>query len=127
MKLLKDRIESLDDISCAGAKGAFYATIHTSRSFSSSDVHPEMLPDIQQKLFKSWTKDFDGPPDLYLVYYLLAGAGVCAVPLSGFNSNIPGIRITLLEQNLETFEHMLNQLMLGLGSVFNQKESLIQA
>jgi len=125
--LLKNRIGGLDDIACSGADGAFYATLHISSFFSVSDVDPDMLPDIQQKLFRSWTEGFEGEPDLYLAYYLLAGAGVCTVPLSGFNSSVPGIRITLLEQNIDKFEYMLDQLMFGLGSVFNRKRSLMQA
>ena len=125
--LLKSRLECLDDVSCSGADGAFYATLHISNRFTVSDVDPGMLPDVQQNLFKSWTQNFDGKPDLFLVYYLLAGAGVCTVPLSGFNSNVPGIRITLLEQNIDKFEYMLDQLIYGLGSIFNRKGSLIQA
>lgn len=125
--LLKERMKRLAEVSCAGAHGAFYATLHTSETFSWSDVDPSVLPDKQRELFRSWTKNYDGPSDLYLVYFLLAGAGVCSVPLSGFNSKVPGIRITLLEQDLRKFEHMLDQLMLGLESVFNGKKLLIQA
>ena len=127
VNLLKSRIENLDGISCSGADGAFYATLHATSSITVSDIELDMLTEVQQNLFRSWTENFDEKPDLYLAYYLLAGAGVCTVPLSGFNSNIPGIRITLLEQNLDKFEYMLDQLMFGLGSVFNRKGSLIQA
>ncbi len=127
VSLLKNRIDSLDDISCTGADGAFYATLHISNSFTASDVDPDMLPEVQQELFRSWTRNFEAEPDLFLVYYLLAGAGVCTVPLSGFNCSVPGIRITLLEQNIDKFEYMLDQLMFGLGSVFNRKGSLMQA
>jgi aspartate/methionine/tyrosine aminotransferase len=127
VNLLKSRIENLDGVSCSGADGAFYATIHATNSVTSSDIELEMLTEEQQRLFHSWTENFDGKPDLLLAYYLLAGAGVCTVPLSGFNSNVSGIRITLLEQNIDKFEYMLDQLMFGLGSVFNRKGSLIQA
>jgi len=127
VELLKNRVKYLDDITCAGAEGAFYATLHVRNSFTPADVDPDLLPDVQKNLFRSWTKDFDGQPDLYLAYYLLAGAGVCTVPLSGFNSSVSGVRITLLEQNIDKFEYMLDQLLYGLGSVFNRKESLIQA
>lgn len=127
VKLLKDRLEKLEGVNCAGADGAFYATLHVGQSFSSSDINPDLLPDEQKNLFNSWTSGADEMPDMTLVFYLLAGAGVCTVPLSGFNSTVPGIRITLLEQNLDHFEHMLDQLMLGLGSVFNRKRSLMEA
>ncbi|MDD4271975.1 MAG: pyridoxal phosphate-dependent aminotransferase [Patescibacteria group bacterium] len=43
--------------------------------------------------------------DKRFVYYLLASKGVCVVPLSsGFNSDLFGFRITLLEPDLDLFE-----------------------
>lgn len=123
-ELLKDRLNNLDDVYCAGADGAFYATLHVGREFSTSDINPSLLPEELRKLYKSWAFGSDEKPDMCLVFYLLAGAGVCTVPLSGFNSDVPGIRITLLEQNMDHYEYMLDQLMAGLGSVFNHKGSL---
>lgn len=46
-------------------------------------------------------------PDKQFAYYLMAGAGICVVPLSGFNSDLYGFRITLLEANAEVFEENL--------------------
>ena len=127
MRLLRQRIDAIDGICCAGGDGAFYATLHSSDTLNRSDIDPEVLPDEQQRLYRNWTGALEGPADMHLVYFLLAGTGVCSVPLSGFNCTIPGIRITLLEQDLDRFEYMLDQLMYGLGSVFNRKASLIQA
>lgn len=36
-------------------------------------------------------------PDKRFAYYLMASAGICVVPLSGFNTGLPGFRMTLLE------------------------------
>lgn len=36
-------------------------------------------------------------PDKRFVYWLLAATGICVVPLSGFQSELPGFRFTLLE------------------------------
>ncbi|MCR4306659.1 MAG: aminotransferase, partial [Candidatus Yonathbacteria bacterium] len=47
-------------------------------------------------------------PDKQFAYYLMAGAGICVVPLSGFNSDLYGFRITLLEANAEVFEENLH-------------------
>jgi aspartate/methionine/tyrosine aminotransferase len=48
-----------------------------------------------------------GAPDLPLdkrfVYYLLASAGICTVPLSSFCTRERGFRITLLEPDREEF------------------------
>jgi aspartate/methionine/tyrosine aminotransferase len=35
------------------------------------------------------------------VYWLLASTGICVVPLSGFASDLPGFRFTLLEHDDE--------------------------
>ncbi len=40
-------------------------------------------------------------PDKQFVYWLLASSGICVVPLSGFASDLPGFRFTLLEHNDE--------------------------
>jgi aspartate/methionine/tyrosine aminotransferase len=38
-------------------------------------------------------------PDKRFVYWLLASTGICVVPLSGFASELPGFRFTLLEHD----------------------------
>jgi aspartate/methionine/tyrosine aminotransferase len=40
-------------------------------------------------------------PDKGFVYWLLASTGICVVPLSGFASDLPGFRFTLLEHDDE--------------------------
>jgi aspartate/methionine/tyrosine aminotransferase len=40
-------------------------------------------------------------PDKRFVYWLLASTGICVVPLSGFASELPGFRFTLLEYDDE--------------------------
>jgi len=47
--------------------------------------------------------------DRNFVYYLLASRGICVVPLStGFNSDLFGFRMTLLEQDFEKFKNIVN-------------------
>src|SRR3989344_4422551 len=46
----------------------------------------------------------DVAPDKRFVYYLMASTGVCVVPLSGFNSDLYGFRVTLLEPDIEKFK-----------------------
>jgi len=38
-------------------------------------------------------------PDKRFVYNLLASTGICTVPLTGFCSDLPGFRMTLLEND----------------------------
>jgi len=127
MNLLKSRLTFLDDVECSGGHGAFYATLHFNTDFVKEDINSERLPELQRSLYQKWTSGLDASPDLYLSYYLLAGVGVCTVPLSGFDGKVYGIRITLLEQNLERFNYMLDQLLYGLETVFSRKSSLIQS
>jgi aspartate/methionine/tyrosine aminotransferase len=47
--------------------------------------------------------------DKRFVYHLLASGGICVVPLSsGFNSDLNGFRITLLEQDLDKFRQIID-------------------
>lgn len=47
-------------------------------------------------------------PDKRFVYYLMASTGICVVPLSGFNSNLHGFRMTLLETDETKFKKTLD-------------------
>lgn len=127
MSLLKKRVQQLDDVECSGCQGAFYATLHFKNGLNKNDLDPEALPEVEKSLYLKWTKGLDSNPDLHLAYYLLAGTGICTVPISGFNSRVSGLRITLLEQDIERFDYMLDQLFCGLSTVFNRKRSLILA
>jgi aspartate/methionine/tyrosine aminotransferase len=47
--------------------------------------------------------------DKCFVYHLLASRGICLVPLSsGFNSDLQGFRITLLEPDIARFKDTMN-------------------
>lgn len=46
-------------------------------------------------------------PDKRFVYYLMASIGICVVPLSGFNSDLHGFRMTLLEPDDVKFKKTL--------------------
>ncbi len=54
-------------------------------------------------------------PDKRFVYHLLAHTGICVVPLSGFNSNLPGFRLTLLERDDRVFEERMNTIAGAIG------------
>jgi aspartate/methionine/tyrosine aminotransferase len=44
--------------------------------------------------------------DKRFVYYLLAATGICVVPLTGFNCDLKGFRITLLESDDARFDRI---------------------
>jgi len=45
--------------------------------------------------------------DKRFAYYLMAATGICVVPLSGFNSELQGFRLTLLEPDEKKFENTI--------------------
>ncbi|MDR2951654.1 MAG: aminotransferase class I/II-fold pyridoxal phosphate-dependent enzyme, partial [Treponema sp.] len=49
-------------------------------------------------------------PDKQFVYWLLASTGICVVPLSGFATDLPGFRFTLLEYDDEKRKWIFNTL-----------------
>lgn len=48
--------------------------------------------------------------DKRFVYYLLAATGICVVPLTGFNCDLQGFRVTLLESDDAKFEWVFRTL-----------------
>ncbi len=52
----------------------------------------------------------DVAPDKRFVLYLMAATGVCVVPLSGFNTDLPGFRMTLLETDEEKFKQTVEKI-----------------
>ena len=48
--------------------------------------------------------------DKRFAYYLMASSGICVVPLSGFNCDLPGFRVTLLETDEEKFKWVFETL-----------------
>jgi len=60
------------------------------------------LPVIDVSLKNYISAEISGlKPDKQFAYWLLASTGICVVPLSGFASDLPGFRFTLLEYNDE--------------------------
>lgn len=54
-------------------------------------------------------------PDKRFAYYLMASTGICVVPLSGFNSDLHGFRVTLLEPDEDKFKQTMQTLADKIG------------
>ncbi len=78
-------------------------------------ANPEVR-DLVEKL----TSSENIQPDKRFVYYLLAAAGICVVPLTSFSTDLQGFRFTLLEQDEDTFRQMIEKLAM---SITNYLES----
>jgi aspartate/methionine/tyrosine aminotransferase len=60
--------------------------------------------------------------DKCFVYYLLASRGICLVPLSsGFNSDLQGFRITLLEPDITCFKNTMRTIAEGVKEYLESK------
>lgn len=84
--------------------GAFYNTIVFKEGVINNTQQIEIEDKQVQGLLDDWLVNVI-EPDKRFVYYLLASKGVCVVPLSSFQSELMGFRITLLEEDEATLNH----------------------
>ncbi len=88
------------------AYGAFYITV----LFKDGSLRPGQYLKPANNEAAGIIKPFTDTPylDKCFVYYLLASRGICVVPLSsGFNSDLFGFRITLLEPDIVKFKSVM--------------------
>ncbi len=80
-------------------QGAFYFTV----LFKDGVLNGSQRLPIENKNVMNFIQPYMAsvPPDKRFVYSLLASTGVCVVPLTGFCSDLPGFRMTLLETDPE--------------------------
>ncbi|MCR4330337.1 MAG: pyridoxal phosphate-dependent aminotransferase [Patescibacteria group bacterium] len=97
--------KEVDGITALRPEGAFYMSV----VFEDSVLNKSQSLPIANQEAKEYIEHVitDVSLDKQFAYYLMAGAGFCVVPLSGFNSDLYGFRITLLEANTEMFEENL--------------------
>lgn len=84
-------------------KGALYATaLFDQKLFKDGRSKIRKLP-VKDASLDAFIEERTATvaADKRFVYWLLASTGICVVPLSGFASDLPGFRFTLLEQDDE--------------------------
>lgn len=81
--------------------GAFYMSV----VFKPNALHEKQTMLIEHENVRRYIeKKVAGVPnDKRFAYYLMGATGICTVPLSGFNTKLPGFRITLLESDENKF------------------------
>jgi len=88
--------------------GAFYLTVMFRENVLTQNqkltVPNEKAKEKVERLVKNVALD------KRFVYYLLAATGICVVPLTGFNCNLQGFRVTLLESDDAKFEWVFRTL-----------------
>jgi len=84
--------------------GAFYMTV----MFEEGALNGRQSLPVRDQAAKEYVEKItrDVALDKRFVYYLLATTGICVVPLTGFNCNLKGFRITLLENDEDRFEQI---------------------
>ncbi|HLC69830.1 MAG TPA: pyridoxal phosphate-dependent aminotransferase [Patescibacteria group bacterium] len=100
------------------AYGAFYMTILFEPGvLNNKQTLALSNPDVE-KIIKPF---IDSPNlDKRFVYYLLASKGICVVPLSsGFNSNLYGFRVTLLQPDLKKFTKIMETIAEAVNEYLN--------
>jgi len=87
------------------AEGAFYMTV----VFEDGVINGKQFLEIDNENIRKYIEEKikDSAPDKKFIYYLMAKTGICIVPLSGFNSELQGFRITLLEPDIEKFTNTM--------------------
>lgn len=85
--------------------GAFYLSV----VFDEGVLNDKQSLPIEDESVRKYIKEItEGvSSDKRFVYYLMGAKGVCVVPLSGFNSELKGFRITLLEPDKERFKETM--------------------
>ncbi len=84
-------------------QGALYATAVFSDEILQNGILANGTLPVKDESLKTYIEEKTKTvaPDKRFVYWLLASTGICVVPLSGFASELPGFRFTLLEHDDE--------------------------
>jgi len=91
--------------------GAFYMTIvFEDGILNERQSLPLQNEKIREAVDLKISKLNGGSLDKRFAYYLMASTGICVVPLSGFNSDLPGFRATLLEKDEKLFEDTMKKI-----------------
>lgn len=115
-QLISDILKECEGIYFNSTSGAFYNTI----VFKEGVINDKQTLKIDnpevQKVVEDWVSQTDVLPDKRFVYYLLAGKGICVVPISSFCSDLRGFRVTLLEDD----EQLLKKTFTGISEAIEE-------
>ena len=94
--------QSVDGVEAPKPSGAFYI----SAVFKNNALNNGQKLKIENEKAREFVEKITPgiPPDKRFAYYLMAASGICVVPLSGFNSDLYGFRMTLLEPDEKKFK-----------------------
>ena len=107
-RIAYDLLKDIKGIVVNQTNGAFYFTV----MFQENVLTPNQKLAVPNKNAKDKVERIvkNVALDKRFVYYLLAATGICVVPLTGFNCDLQGFRVTLLESDDAKFEWVFRTL-----------------
>lgn len=109
-QLMKEILGDIKGIKFNPTQGAFYNTVVFDESYLAPDQYLPIEDTRVKALLEGWVQEIDMPLDKRFVYYLLASAHICVVPISSFCSDLRGFRVTLLEEDERLFRQTFEKL-----------------
>ena len=89
--------------------GAFYMTVVFNEAIlNGRQFLPIPQDDVRTYIEKLVAESIEF--DKRFVYYLLGSTGICVIPLTGFFTDLPGFRMTLLDKDEAKFEQVIRTL-----------------
>ncbi len=102
-------LRKIPGVSVVKPSGAFYVTVvFDDLGLSNKQTLPVENAQVRALVEEKTTAFNPYQLDKRFAYYLMSAYGLCVVPLSGFNTNLHGFRMTLLEENPEVFQKTLD-------------------
>ena len=101
--------------------GAFYSTV----IFNESVLNDRQSLPIKQPEIKNYVEGLTKGTieyDKRFVYYLLAATGICVVPLTSFFTPLLGFRMTLLDKDVDEFEHVVKTIASKITEYINSSK-----
>ncbi|MCH6198732.1 pyridoxal phosphate-dependent aminotransferase [Aquiflexum sp. LQ15W] len=109
-RIMEEILGQIPGIKFNPTKGAFYNTVVFDETFLDAQQFLPINNPKLQELLDGWLKEENMPLDKRFVYYLLASANICVVPISSFCSDLRGFRVTLLEEDESVFRQTFERL-----------------
>lgn len=117
-----DQLKDISGVLVNRTNGALYMSVTFEEGLLNNRQTLPISNNAVGDLVADLTADPNIQPDKRFVYYLLASTGICVVPLTSFNTNLQGFRITLLEPDETRFRGMIETLKKGIKNYIQSKE-----
>jgi alanine-synthesizing transaminase len=108
--LAYEQLKQIPGVVANRTNGAFYMSVAFEEELLNQKQTLPIPISEARTLVEELTSDPNIQPDKRFVYYLLAATGICVVPLSSFNTELQGFRMTLLEPDEAEFRNIIDRL-----------------